>query len=162
MPKMKIIFDGFEELTKQIEKAGRQIKPAVDEALLETQKIIQQKVTAAASPYVRKGGGKGYSTGAIYKAILQDVHPEWKGTVATIDVGFDLTKRGGVHSIFLMYGTKAHIAKNQYGTPRKAGAKMTQIRADKNIFNAIMGSQTKKEIADAQEKILRNYLSIGG
>ena len=163
MATMKIIFDGFDQLTKEIEAAGKRIKPAVNEALEETQKIIQHETTSASSVYAHKGGGlKGYATGAMYRAILKNVHPEWAGTVATIKVGFNLRKKGGVHSIFVMYGTKKHAVKNQYGTPRKAGAKKTGITADKRIYDAIRGSAVQAKVAKEQEDVMRRYLALGG
>jgi hypothetical protein len=73
---------------------------------------------------------------------------EWTGMVAEVAVGFDLTKKGGFHSIYVMNGTKVH------GTPR--------VKKDQKLWNAIKGAQTKKEIAALQEEILRKYLKIGG
>ena len=163
MAKMKIIFDGFTDLADEIEKAGKNLKPAVDEALTETQRIIQRATTQAASVYAQKGGGrKGYATGKIYRAILQNPSPEWSGTVASVEVGFDLKKPGGNHSIFVMYGTKSHPVRNQYGTPRKAGARNTQTTKDTMLFDAIFGTKIRKDVAEAQEEIMRKYLTIGG
>lgn len=162
MAKMELKFKGFDDLTKQIEEAGLRLKPAVDEALMESQKIIQKALTSAAAPYARKGGGKGYATGAMYRALLKNVKPEWSGTVATIKVGFDLSKKGGVHSIFLMHGTAKHPPKNQYGSPRRAGAKDTKVTKDRALFDAVFGSRIGAEIKKKQEEVLREYLALGG
>lgn len=147
---MKILFDGFDQLAEEIDKAGANLKDAVDEALSETQKLVQKKVTDAAKPYASKGEktpGK-YATGDMYRAIIDKPEVEWTGMVAEVAVGFDLTAKGGFHSIYVMNGTKVH------GTPR--------VKKDQKLWNAIKGAQTKKEIAALQEEILRKYLKIGG
>lgn len=143
MAKMEIMFDGFKDLAEMIDKQGGDLKGAVDEALTETQKLVQGKVEAAAAPYAIKGGGKGYATGAMYRTIIRNPEITWAGNIATVEVGFDLKAPGGFHSIFLMYGT-----------PR--------IRKNQQLFNAIKGSATRKEIAALQEKILSEKLEIGG
>lgn len=162
MAKMSITFSGFDDLMKEIERAGQRVKPAVDEALEASQKIIQKELTTAAAPYARKGGGKGYATGKMYKAILKDPKPEWNGTVATIKVGFDLKKKGGIHSIFIMYGTARHAPANQYGSPKKAAPKTIKTEKDPRVFDAVFGKRIKDEIKSKQEEILRKYLSFGG
>lgn len=162
MAKMELTFKGFDDLTKQIEEAGLRLKPAVDEALQESQQIIQKEVEEAAAPYARKGGGKGYATGAMYKSILKKVKPEWNGTVATVKAGLDLSKKGGVHSIFLMHGTAKHAPRNQYGSPRRAGSRDTQIQKNQALFDAVFGGRVNSEIKKRQEEILQKYLSLGG
>ena len=142
MAKMQILFDGFKDLAADIDRAGGDIKAVVDEALTETQKLVQENTTTAAACYATKGR-KGYATGEMYRSILKDARIEWKGMVAEVAVGFDLSQKGGYHSIFIMYGT-----------PR--------IKKDQALFNAIKGTKTKKEIAELQEKILREHLRIGG
>lgn len=144
MAKMKIIFDGFADLAEQIDKAGKDLKTAVDEALTETQQIVQNNLEQAANTYARKGGGlKGYATGEMFSTILSDARIEWAGNVAVVHVGFDLNAPGGFHSIFVMYGT-----------PRMA--------KDPKIYNAILGAKTRKQIAEAQEKIMQKYVTLDG
>ncbi len=144
MAKMKIIFPGFKDLAEQIDKAGKDLNTAVDEALTETQQIVQNNLTQAANKYARKGGGlKGYATGEMFSTILSDVRIEWAGNVAVVHVGFEISAPGGFHSIFVMYGT-----------PRMA--------KDAKIYNAVLGAKTRKQIAEAQEKIMRKYITLDG
>ena len=145
---MKILFDGFDQLAEEIDKAGANLKDAVDEALSETQKLIQRKVTDAAKPYASRSDAHPYASGDMYRAIIDKPEVEWTGMVAEVAVGFDLTAKGGFHSIYVMNGTKVH------GTPR--------VKKDQKLWNAIKGAQTKKEIAAVQEEVLRKYLKIGG
>ena len=141
--KMKILFDGFEDLAAAIDRSGKDLKPAVDEALQKTQDYISERVTSAASPYASKGGGmKGYATGRMFNTIINDGKVNWTGSVATVDVGFRISASGGWHSIFVMYGT-----------PR--------MSKDSRIYNAIRGTKTKKDIAEIQKKSMQEYLKLG-
>ena len=145
MAKMSIVFDGFKELAYRIDKSNGGLEKAVDEALTETQKLIQSNVSSAASPYANKGK-KGYATGAMYDSIIKDAKIEWHGSVAKVEVGFKLkgsASGGGWHSIFIMYGT-----------PR--------IRKDTKVFNAIKGKRTSNQIKKLQEEIMRKYITIDG
>ena len=142
MAKMSITFGGFEDLIYQIDKAGGDVKKAANEALTKTQQYIAQNVSAAAAPY-KRGGKKGYATGKMARAEIQNARVVWVGDVAEIGVGFSLSQKGGWHSIFVMYGT-----------PR--------IAKDTQLFNAIKGAKTKKEIAEIQEQVLQKYLALGG
>ena len=142
MARMKIMFDGFKDLAEAIDRAGGDLKTAVNEALTETQKLVQTKLMHAAAPYATKGV-KGYAKGDMYDTIKQDTNVDWAGSVASIGVGFELYKKGGWHSIFVMYGT-----------PR--------MQKDQKVFNAIRGSKTKKEIAAKQEEIMQKYLDLEG
>lgn len=146
MAKMSITFDGFAKLAEDIDAIGGDLHKAVDEALEETQFIVQNNLVTAAEVYANKGGGKkGYATGKMYNSIIQDLNIDWKGTVAEVKTGF--TGEGGnfagfMHSIFVMYGT-----------PRMA--------KDMKVYNAIKGTKTRKEIAKAQEEIMVKHLELG-
>lgn len=147
MAKMSITFDGFNKLAEDIDAIGGDLHAAVDEALTETQKIVQENLTTAASVYAAKGGGlKGYATGKMYNSIIQDAYVEWKGTVAHVGTGFTSLGDGGfagfMHSIFVMYGT-----------PRMA--------KDAKVYNAIKGAKTRKQIAEKQDEIMKKHLELG-
>lgn len=139
--KMKIIFDGFEDLAAAIDRSGGDLKVAVNDALTETQKLIQSRVTSAAAPYAGKGR-KGYATGKMYGTIIADGAVSWAGSVAEVDTGFRIRQSGGWHSIFVMYGT-----------PKMA--------KDSAVYNAIKGSATKAQVAKLQEEIMQKYLNLG-
>ena len=143
MAKMSITFKGFEQLAEDIDAIGGDLKNAVDEALTESQKLIQSNLQTAAAEYSRKGGGKGYTTGKMYQSIIKDPQVEWKGLIAEVGAGFELFARGGWHSIFIMYGT-----------PR--------MSKDQKVYNAIKGTKTKNEIAKIQEEIMQKHLALGG
>lgn len=139
MAKMSIIFDGFKDLAAEIDRSGGDLQGAVNEALIETQKQIQSNVSSAAAPYAAKGR-KGYATGKMYAAIVNDGAVSWHGSIAEVNVGFGL-RNGGWHSIFVMYGT-----------PRMA--------KDTAVYNAIKGAATKKQIAKLQEEVMSKYLHL--
>ena len=142
MAKMSILFDGFKDLAAAIDRADGDLKSAVNEALTETSDIIKANLIPAAAIYDRKGL-KGYATGKMYKTIIKNDGVTWAGTVASVNSGFQLNQNGGWHSIFVMYGT-----------PRMA--------KDPNIYNAIKGTKTRKEIAKAQEEIMQKHLKLAG
>ena len=142
MAKMKIIFDGFAKLAEDIDAIGGDLHSAVDEALEETQFIVQNNLTSAAEVYSSKGR-KGYATGKMFNSIIQDLNINWKGTVAEVNTGFtgEGNIQGFMHSIFVMYGT-----------PRMA--------KDVKVYNAIKGTKTRKEIAEKQEEIMVKHLDL--
>lgn len=146
MAKMSITFDGFEKLAEDIDAIDGDLHAAVDEALQETQSIVQANVESSALSYNHKGGGrKGYATGKMYNSIIRDTGIIWKGTVAEVNTGFSGSKgsiAGFMHSIFVMYGT-----------PRMA--------KDPKIYNAIKGTATRKQIAKVQEEIMSKHLELG-
>lgn len=138
--RMKIIFDGFADLASDIDRRGGDLHAAVDDALVETQKLIQNNLTHAAAPYATTGK-KGYGTGTMYKSIIEDGQVHWTGSIAYVEAGFRL-REGGWPSIFIMYGT-----------PR--------MQKDTKVYNAIKGSKTKKEIAELQQEVMLKYLKLG-
>ena len=146
MAKMSIIFDGFKDLADAIDRSGGDLHKAVNDALQQTQQLIQSNVRSAAAPYAAKGL-QGYAKGDMHGSILRDKAVTWKGTVAEVKTGFSAnggaTLNGFMHSIFIMYGT-----------PR--------INKDQKVFNAIKGTKTRNDVAKLQEKIMLDYLDLNG
>lgn len=142
MAKMSIIFDGFKDLAEAIDRSGGDLKTAVNDALTETQKLVQNNVINASAPYAHKGI-KGYASGEMFRSIINDARVEWSGTVAEVGVGFNLADKGGWHSIFVMYGT-----------PKMA--------KDQKVYNSIKGTKIRKEIAKLQQEIMQEHLKLGG
>ena len=138
--KMSITFDGFNDLAYAIDEAGGDLRAAVNEALTETQGIIENYVLDASVPYAH-GGLKGYAKGDMFDAIITDAQIEWSGNVATVQSGFGLMRKGGWHSIFVMYGT-----------PKMA--------KDQKVYNAIRGTKVRKAIAEAQQRIMSERLKL--
>lgn len=148
MARMSIIFDGFEKMAAKLDEMGREIKPAVNEALEETQKYIQQGLEVAAAPYQSPNGGrKGWAKGYMYDAIIKNPTILWEASVASVKVGFSSeNKLGFMHSIFVMYGVPRH------GKFNKGYAK------DTAVYNAIKGTRTKNQIKKLQKEIMEKYL----
>lgn len=125
--KLTIDFDGFDILQKRLTELGGDAKQAAENAIVESHKIVTQKVTAAMVKHRESGD----TAGAIISAPVV----KWTGDTASVDVGFDIMG-GGLPSIFLMYGTQLH------GQPH--------ITPDRNLYNAVYGAQTRKEIRAVQ------------
>ena len=128
-----LAFEGFTDMIKKIDEAGKDIKIPIERAMSAGHKELTDQVDAHfRGKYHNSAGGTLthlISTGAL----------EWDGTVLTINYGFDL-KNGGFPSIFLMYGTP-HVA------------------PDKKLFNLLKlkGSNAKK-LNEIQEKAIADYL----
>ena len=129
--KLTVDFEGFDVLTKKLERLGGDVKQATESALKASHNVVEKNVTAAMQPHIE--------TGKTEKAIIKTPVVEWTGDTAAVDVGFDISG-GGLASIFLMYGTQLH------GQPH--------ITPDKNLYNAVYGAQTKKQIKQIQEEAI--------
>lgn len=143
--KWGIKFDGFTELSERYMKLGGDLKEIATDCL--------EFIPAKVNPGLKTAINKHRRTGQTARSLYENGKVEWAGDVGTIHAGFDIS-HGGLPSIFLMYGTARHVPANQYGTPKRAGARENPgIKADKKLYNAIYGNTIQKEIADEQEKI---------
>ena len=143
--KFGLNFDGVSELSEKLEALGGDLKQVAEQALEFIPGDVNPKLHAA----MQKHRGHGVTE----KSIVEGQKVTWTGNIASIDVGFNL-KKGGMPSIFLMYGTPRHAPGNQYGGPVRPGAQEHPgIKADTELFNAIYGSKTQKDIAAKQQKI---------
>lgn len=134
--KISIDFPGYELLKKQLDElGGSATMRAIESALKASQQIVAEKVSAAMAPHTM--------TGRTKKSIVIDAPVEWTGDQAAVGVGFNIVG-GGLPSIFLMYGTKLH------GQPH--------IKPDRNLYNAVYGPQTRKEIMQIQEQAFEKVL----
>lgn len=141
MARMSIMFDGFQNLAHAIDYHGGDLKAAVNEALTQTGDYVQVQTNKASLPYAH-GGLKGYATGEMFNALKKDNPVIWTSpTVAEVSVGFNLSAKGGFHSIFVMYGT-----------PRMA--------KDQKLYNAIKGAKTRKEVALIQDEVMQMALDL--
>lgn len=143
---LSVNFDALEIYRKKLEQlgGGQAVKAAFDDALKDTQKLIAGKVTAAMTTHNK--------TGKVKSSIIKDDPVEWADDIASVNVGFDITTGGtyeGLPSIFLMYGTQL------YGQPH--------IKPDRNLYNAVYGTATKREIKEIQEtaflKVLQRVMN---
>lgn len=140
-----INFDGYTNLSERYQQLGGDLKEIADECLA----FIPTKI----NPGLKKAISKHKRTGQTERTLVEGQKPTWQGDKASINVGFDIS-HGGLPSVFLMYGTARHTPANQYGTPKKPGAKENPgIQADKKLYNAIYGNSVQREISEEQEKI---------
>lgn len=128
-------FSGFDELAERFDKLGGDLNRITQEALEESQKAVTLKISQKMNKSNLPAGGK-YSTGQTEKSIIKDTKVDWQGSVASIDVGFEMKTPQGTSltSIFLIYGT-----------PRQ--------KPVDGLYNALYGNKTKKEIASIQKNI---------
>lgn len=129
-------FDGMEELIKEFEQLGGDLKSATENALKQSKKAV--------TPGIDQAIKKHHLTGDTEKSLDKEIKVEWEGTTASIDVGFHISQ-GGLPSIFLMYGT-----------PR--------VTKDTKLYNSIYGSKVKKQIAEIQKEVFQKMIArrMGG
>lgn len=140
--KIGIEFEGFEEVINKLTKLDGNVKEITNKSLKETHKIITKKAEEAVQKSNLPAKGK-YSKGDTEKSLKHDAKIEWKGTTASVPIGFSISK-GGLASIFMIYGTPRHM-KNQ------------------KMYNTFWGTKTHEEIVNAQEEIFYNELRrLGG
>lgn len=147
--KFGIKFEGFQDIAEQYEKLGGDLKKITEQCLEFIPGDINPKLETAMQKHKR--------TGRTVESIAKDQQVEWEGNKASIKVGFNLS-HGGLASIFLMYGTARHAPANQYGSPKKPGARTTGMEADKELFNSIYGSAIQKQISAKQAEIFEKAL----
>ena len=138
-------FKGISELSEKYEKLGGELRTLATEALEFIPDEINPKLHAAMAKH-RK-------TGKTEATIVQDQKVVWTGLAASIPVGFDI-KKGGLPSIFLMYGTPRHAPRNQYGGPVRPDAQENPgFAQDKELYNAIYGKKEQDAIKQKQAEI---------
>ena len=123
--RLSLDFEGMDEIIKQYEDMGGDLKTATEAALKATHGIVTPKLQAAIEPH-RQSGDTEASLG-------RKPEIEWDGTKAAVPVGFKI-RDGGLASIFLMYGT-----------PR--------MKPDTKLYNAIYGAATLREVSEKQAEV---------
>lgn len=136
MAKVKLDFEGIEDMIKQLNELNKNVDKAVENAL--------QKSKDYVTPLVEQAMGSHINTGKTKQAIDTDSVVENDSVSAFVDVGFDISKEiqesGYPVSIFLMYGT-----------PKQS--------PDKKLYNSIYGGKTKKEIQRIQMEEFQKILN---
>ena len=84
---------GFEALLRQLKKADKDVKKAVDRALEQAGETILEDTIDALAPGNLPARGR-YSTGDTERSVARDTKPQWANDVATLPVGFDFKKPG--------------------------------------------------------------------
>lgn len=116
---------GFDELIANLEGLNGDTKRAVEGCLRVATDTVAAKAKPAMSNHKRTGG--------TVKSIVSREPVKWQGTFASIEAGFNL-KKGGMPSIFLMYGTP-------------------KMPKDQAVYDAVYGSRTRRAIAKRQKAI---------
>lgn len=133
-------FNTFDILKKRLDTiGGGATERAIESALKASRNIVTTQVSAAMTPHNQTGDTK--------DAIVRNSSVIWEGDTASIGVGFDIPF-GGLPSIFLMYGTTVH------GQPH--------IKPDRNLYNAVYGAKTRKEILKIQEEAFYKVIERAG
>ena len=132
MARVKIEFDGFEKMIKDLEAMEVAVEPVVEKALVASFNVITPKL-ASRIPAHRV-------TGATVNSLITTPRVAWNGNEAEIKVGFDLTK--DITSQFLLYGAKASP---EHNIPKR--------NADEILYNAINGTDTAKKVEQTQQDV---------
>lgn len=137
MARFKLEFEGYDEILKKLTKLEADVKTVAEEALTETHKIITEKAAVAMEKQYLPAKGD-YSMGRTLETLQKTPKITWNGTVASVDVGFNI-KHGGLASVFLMYGTPS-------------------MEKDQKLYDAFYGEQTEGEIRNVQKEIFYKAL----
>lgn len=128
-------FDGMDRVIRRLDAIGGNIKEITDQALKETHNKITSDLHRDMNPHHR--------TGRTESAISEQTNVSWVGSIASIEIGFDL-RHGGMPSIYLMYGT-----------PR--------MKKDQKLYNDIYGRQTINAVRELQANVFYSALRrLGG
>ncbi len=120
--KLRIEFEGFEEVIQRLSSLEGNIKKTTENALKSAHKYVTKNAEEAIRPH--------RDTGQTEESLIKEAKVEWVGTVASIPTGFSI-RRGGLASIMLMYGT-----------PR--------MQKDQKLYNAFFGRKTQKQIQEIE------------
>lgn len=123
--KISLTFDDFDFYIKILEKYEKDTKEVAEKALIKSKDYVND--------LLRKEMERHNRTHTTVNSIRDTVEPQWVGTRASIDVGFDL-KNGGMPSIFLMFGTP-------------------KMKKDQKLYNAMFSNKTKQKIKEIQEEV---------
>lgn len=132
MAKVAVEFAGFDEVLKKLNKLGADTKQITEDALQKSFDIVTKKAEAAISKPNLPAGGK-FSTGRTEESLTRTLEVTWTGTEASAPVGFNI-KKGGLPSIFMMYGTPRYM----------------KVQA---VYDAFYSSATEGEVLNAQREV---------
>ena len=132
MAKVAVEFAGFDEVLKKLNKLGADTKQITEDALKKSFDIVTKKAEAAIAKPNLPAGGK-FSTGRTEESLTRTLDVTWTGTEASAPVGFNI-KKGGLPSIFMMYGTPRYM----------------KVQA---VYDAFYSSATEGEVLNAQREV---------
>lgn len=141
--KMSVDFKGLDDYIKRLESIDESaVKRAFNSALLATEQVVKESVTAAMQTH--------NETGTTAGTIISGKAPEWTQSIGKAPVGFDIgdtdhdQKDDRLASIFLMYGTKVH------GQPH--------ITPDRKLYEAVYGAAVRRRVRKIQEQAFDKVL----
>ena len=133
---LKLETKGIEELADKLKELNGDVNEAVTEILEKAGKKIGEDTERAMSNANLPAGGK-YSRGVTAQSIILEPKAEWKGSIATIGVGFD----------FGMLGAGGYLIT---GTPKmQPNHELHRIYKEKRYM-----SEIQKEMQDT----MRDYI----
>jgi hypothetical protein len=132
MAKVAVEFAGLDEVLKKLNKLGADTKQITEDALQKSFDIVTKKAEAAIAKPNLPAGGK-FSTGRTEESLTRTLEVTWTGTEASAPVGFNI-KKGGLPSIFMMYGTPRYM----------------KVQA---VYDAFYSSATEGEVLNAQREV---------
>lgn len=128
---LSLEFDGMEQMIRDLEAMGNDVDKVVEKALIKSANYVTERVKQEISVYEKH-------TGKLEESLVENEVVKWYGDIASINVGFDYNI--SYHSIFLMIT----------GTP--------YLQPNMNLYNAMYGSKTKKEVEKIQRDIFNELL----
>lgn len=99
---LKLTTSGFEELVTKLDELGGDIMSVVEDALTQAGETIGEDTVEAVDKAYLPAKGK-YSKGDTKKSVIRNPKVNWQGTIASVEVGFDYSKKGA--GGFLITGT---------------------------------------------------------
>ena len=141
--KMSVDFKGLDAYIRKLESIDETaVKRAFDSALLASEQVVKESVTAAMQEH--------NDTRHTASTIISSKAPEWTKSIGKAPVGFDIgntdhrQKDDRLASVFLMYGTKVH------GQPHEA--------PDRNLYKAVYGAAVRRRVRKIQEEAFAKVL----
>lgn len=128
---------GFDDLINEIEKANKDIKPAIEDALKQACETIGEDTYDVVSNKANLPAGGKYSVGKTLETIIRVPKVKWTGWVCEVDTGFR-NDEGGAGLILIT------------GTPRQAPAK--------GIEDIFASKKYQKFIDEGIREVLEDFL----
>ncbi|MCI7304107.1 MAG: hypothetical protein SOR93_10995 [Clostridiales Family XIII bacterium] len=134
MAKMTLEFEGFDELIQRLNSVGKDTHEIAEKSLRKGFEAVTPGIASAIAPH--------RDTGQTEGALVRTPHIKWQGTMASVDVGFDIP-HGGIASVFLMFGT-----------PKMA--------PDCNLYNSVYGAKANRLMRQSAEEVLYEAIRRAG
>lgn len=124
---LKLDTRGFEEMLRKLDSLGGDVRPAVDQMLVNASARIAADTERAMDPSNLPARGK-YSRVTTKESIIRDAQVHWEGLTAWIPVGFDFSMPGA--GGYLIKGTPKMRPDPILNKMYKQKKYMSQIQAE--------------------------------